>query len=58
MPVDVGSPFGSPVSLAPLTFNNTNGSLKLAAPPAMAALGAIDDGVPDVQPRGLQGQRA
>jgi hypothetical protein len=32
MPVDVGSPFGSPISLAPLTFNNPHGSLKLLLP--------------------------
>jgi len=37
MPVDVGSPFGSPVSLASLTFNNTNDSLKLATARAQVA---------------------
>ena len=32
MPVGVGSPFGSPVSLAPLIFSNPNGNLKLLLP--------------------------
>jgi len=49
VPVVVGSPFGSPISLAPLTFNNPNGSLKLLLP-GHAAPGAIDDREPDAQP--------
>jgi hypothetical protein len=49
MPVDVGSPFGSPSSLAPLAFSNPNGSLKLLLP-GHAVPGAIDDREPDVQP--------
>jgi hypothetical protein len=36
MPVDVGSPFGSPSSLAPLTFNNAAADPKPATTPAMA----------------------
>jgi hypothetical protein len=47
--VVVGSPFGSPLSLAPLTFNNPDGSLKSLLP-GHAAPGAIDDREPDVQP--------
>jgi hypothetical protein len=49
MPVDVGSPFGSPISLAPLTFDNLNGSLKSLLHGHVAP-GAIDDREPDVQP--------
>jgi hypothetical protein len=56
MPVDVGSPFGSPSSLAPLTFNKHERQPELATAPAMATPGAIDDREPDVQPRGLRGQ--
>ena len=56
MPVVVGSPFGSPASLVLLTFNNPNGGLKLATVPGQnRPRGAIDDGVPDVQPRGAPG---
>jgi hypothetical protein len=56
MPVDVGPPFGSPISLAPLTFNHPAGGLKLAAP-GQDGPGAIDALVPDTRPRGLDGQR-
>src|ERR1022692_2573422 len=55
MPVDVGSPFGSPISLVSLTFSNPNGSLKSLLP-GHAAPGAIDDREPDIQPRRLRGQ--
>jgi hypothetical protein len=52
--INFGSPFGSlpvwlPISLAPLTFNNPNGSLKSLLP-GHASPGAIDDREPDVQP--------
>jgi hypothetical protein len=40
MMVGVGSQFGSPASLAPLTFNNTNGSLKLATGPGHGGPGS------------------
>jgi len=33
--IDFGSPFGSHVSLVPLTSNNAIGGLKLATTPAM-----------------------
>ena len=36
MPVGVGSPFGSPISLVSLTFNNAAADLKPATTPAMA----------------------
>jgi hypothetical protein len=54
--VVVGSPFGSPVSLAPLTFNKHARQPETATPPAMATPGAIDDREPDAQPRELRGQ--
>jgi hypothetical protein len=52
--INFGSPFGSlpvwlPISLAPLTFNNPNGSPKSLLP-GHASPGAIDDREPDVQP--------
>jgi len=37
MPVDAGSPFGSPISLAPLIFDNPDGGLKLATAPVVMA---------------------
>src|SRR5450755_5010731 len=55
MPVDVGSPFGSPISLAPLTFNEHKRQREIATPRPCPP-GAIDDREPDVQPRGLRGQ--
>jgi hypothetical protein len=58
VPVDVGSPFGSSVSLAPLTFNNLVGDPNIATPPVMMALGAIDDRTcPMSSHAGLDGQR-
>ena len=42
MPVVVGSPFGSPISLAPLNFNKHEPCLKLVTAPATATPGAID----------------
>ena len=40
--VVVGSPFGSPISLAPLNFNKHEPCLKLVTAPATATPGAID----------------
>ena len=55
MPVGVGSPFGSPSSLAPLTFNEHERSLKLTWTAGQSGpREAIEDSAPDAQPRGLR----
>jgi hypothetical protein len=52
VPVVVGSPFGSPVSLAPLTSSKHEGQPEARYPLAMGHdLGVVDDGEPDIQPR-------
>jgi len=57
VPVVVGSPFGSPVSLAPLTSSkHERQPLKPATAPVMTTPAVIDDREPDVQPQGLRGQ--
>src|SRR5450755_3202526 len=56
MPVDVGSPFGSPISLAPLIFSKHERQLWNSLPPRYGDPGAIDDRAPDLQPRGFRGQ--
>jgi len=55
MPVDVGSPFGSPASLAPLTFNEheRRPETRHCSRPKRPR-GAIDDSMPDVRPQGLR----
>ena len=55
MPVVVGSPFGPPASLAPLTSSNHECQPEIRYPLAMATRGAIDDGEPEPSREGLRG---
>jgi hypothetical protein len=57
MPVAVGSPFGPPASLAPLTSSNHECQPEIRYPLAMATRGAIDDGEPEPSREGLRGQQ-
>jgi SAM-dependent methyltransferase len=50
MPVDVGSPLGSPSSLAPLTFSKHERQLANSLPPRDGDQEPIDDRAPDLQP--------
>ena len=54
--VVAGSPFGSPASLAPLTFSKHERQPVTRYPRAMATRGATDDGEPDAQPQALWDQ--